>query len=111
MEKQIEVQLNIRVIFYRENNKIVAHCPELDVGSVGNNIKEAKKRFQEALDIFLEYTLKKNTLHQELLNLGWTLKKLPKARFIPPNTDDLIRKIIPQEIFIEQTQKKVSIAI
>jgi len=41
-------------IIQRENDGFVAHCPELDVASQGDTMKEARANLAEAVELFLE---------------------------------------------------------
>ena len=43
-----------------------------------------------SLIIFVQYADQKGTLTEELLDLGWTITKRPKANFLPPDLEDLI---------------------
>lgn len=42
-------------IVHREEDRYVAHCPELDVVSQGGTADEARANLQEACDLFLEH--------------------------------------------------------
>ena len=41
-------------IIEKEGEGYVALCPELDIASQGDTIKEARKNLQEALELFFE---------------------------------------------------------
>ena len=73
----MEVKLKILVQLIEDGDYITAYAPSLEVSSYAKTKKEAKKRFHEALDIFLDYTIKNGTLEKVLLDLGWTLRKKP----------------------------------
>ena len=80
--KMINILLDV---FYLIEDKIyTAYCPALELSSYGNTLSDAETAFDEALEIFLEDTTRKGTLEKVLLKLGWTLKALPKAEFVPP---------------------------
>ena len=44
----------LTAIIQREGDSYVALCPELDIASEGNNIEEARRNLQEALELFFE---------------------------------------------------------
>ena len=41
-------------IIEREDEGYVATCPELDIGSQGDTVAEARANLQEAMELFLE---------------------------------------------------------
>jgi predicted RNase H-like HicB family nuclease len=54
----------------REGKTYVALCPELDVASQGDSVKEARANLQEAVELFLESADRKEIkkrLHDEVL--------------------------------------------
>jgi predicted RNase H-like HicB family nuclease len=81
-EKNVEIALEINLI--KDGEYIVAYCPSLELSSFGKTEKEAKASFDEALDIFMEYCIEHGTLEKNLLNLGWSLRKLPTVKYEPP---------------------------
>ena len=44
----------LTAIIEREGSGYVALCPELDIASQGNDIKQARENLQEALELFFE---------------------------------------------------------
>jgi len=44
----------LTAIIEREGDGYVALCPELDIASEGDNIEEARRNLQEALELFFE---------------------------------------------------------
>ncbi len=44
----------LTAIIEKEGDGYVALCPELDIASQGDNIEEAKRNLQEALELFFE---------------------------------------------------------
>ena len=82
-----EYKIKIEVALFKENDMYVAYCPALQLSSYGENEKDAKYAFDEALSIFLEETTEKGTLEKELLQLGWSLRKMPKPDYQPPHLD------------------------
>lgn len=75
------MEINIPVSILKEGNKFIAYSPALDLSTSGKNYDEVKRRFKEILGIFLEELLKKGTLKEVLLDLGW---KKTQSQLIPP---------------------------
>ncbi len=48
------MKYSLTAIIEREDDGYVALCPELDIASQGDNIKEARENLQEALELFFE---------------------------------------------------------
>lgn len=44
----------LTAIIEREGKGYVALCPELDIASQGDNVKQARENLQEALELFFE---------------------------------------------------------
>lgn len=59
----------------------MAYSPVLDLSTCGHDLEEAKKMFSEAVGIFFEELVRKGTLDQVLLGLGWTKKD---NEIVPP---------------------------
>jgi predicted RNase H-like HicB family nuclease len=78
VEAFVEVQL------IKDGEYIVSYCPALELSSFGKDEEDAKEGFEEALSIFIDELHKRGTLEKVLLNLGWGLRKLPIASFVPP---------------------------
>ncbi len=69
--KHMTVEVNIPVIFMREGKNIVAFSPALDVATSADTFENAKKRFEESVEIFFEELTALGTLEEVLLELGW----------------------------------------
>lgn len=82
--KKNRITLELTVIVFKQDGMVVAYAPSLDISSYGDTPEEAMEALHEAIHIFLDYTHKKNTFDENLLELGWTVQRKPKARYIPP---------------------------
>ncbi len=80
------VSISIDVDVFKEGDYIVAYCGALEVSSFGKDEVEARKNFEEALNIFVEETHKRGTLEKVLLDLGWSLRKKPTVLYTPPKS-------------------------
>lgn len=56
---------------YKEDDQIVALCPELNVSSFGDTIEEALAALQEAVTLFLEECQRMGTLEIVLEEAGY----------------------------------------
>lgn len=79
--KNILLDFNLPISILREGKKYIAYTPALDLSTSGNSYEQAKKRFNEIIQIFFEEIIKKNTLEEVLLDLGW--QKM-QAKWTPP---------------------------
>jgi len=84
----------LSVVFHREGNKFIAYSPALNLSTCGNSMDEAKRRFEEIVQIFLEETDRMGTLEEVLMECGWRKVGHPHKRWQPP-------------IFVGQTQREV----
>jgi len=75
----LEVKLPVSVL--REDKKYVAYTPALDLSTSGKSYDEAKKRFNEIVNVFFEELIRKDTLGEVLRGLGW---KRVQAKWDPP---------------------------
>ena len=69
--------VSLEVALFQEDEMWVAYCPALEVSSYGENQEDARKAFDEAMQIFLSETIRKGTLERYLLRLGWQLQQKP----------------------------------
>lgn len=76
--------VNIEVILFQEKETWIAYCPALELSSYGDDETDAKKAFEEAMEIFISETDRKGTLERYLLKLGWQLQQKPKPVYNPP---------------------------
>lgn len=69
------VDLDIEVVTFEEDNLHYCYAPALDVTGYGLNQTEAKKSFEISLGEFFAYTVNKGTLEKVLTEMGWTVKR------------------------------------
>lgn len=65
------IKFNLPVSIIKEGKKYVAYTPALDLSTSGCSKEEAKKHFEETVDLFFEELLKKGTIDEVLRGLGW----------------------------------------
>ena len=71
MEKK-RVSFSLPVVITKQNKRFVAHTPALDISTSGKTEKEAKERFAELANLFLEEIFEAKTADDVLSELGWT---------------------------------------
>jgi predicted RNase H-like HicB family nuclease len=56
---------------WKEGNMFVSYCPELDISSCGESVKQAKENLVETILINIEETKKMGTFNQFLEECGF----------------------------------------
>ncbi len=75
------IQAKLLVQIFKQGKRYVAYTPLLDLSTSGRTEKEAKKRFVELLDIFVEELVEAGTVNEVLASLGW---QKVKSHWQPP---------------------------
>lgn len=75
--KNSEAKLNAKIVLvsFKEDDNFIVYSPHLEVSGYGKTQQEAMDSFNHCLGVFFDYTVNKKTLHEELISLGWQLKK------------------------------------
>jgi hypothetical protein len=79
------VEVLLPVVIFQEGDQFVSYCPALELSSYGDSEQDAKEAFDEAVDIFIEETMRKGTLEKFLLKKGWLLRLKPQPLYEPPS--------------------------
>jgi len=79
--KKATLHVKIPVSIFKEGKYFVAYSPVLDLSTCGDTKAEAKKMFDEAVEVFFEELIKEGTLKEVLKDLGWQEEK---ATLKPP---------------------------
>lgn len=77
----MQIQFNLQVSILKEGNRFIAYTPALDLSTSGKTHKEARERFEEAVQIFFEEISRKGTTDRALEELGW---KKVQSEWQPP---------------------------
>lgn len=77
------IEAKIPVLFFEEGNKVIAYSPAFDLSSCGDTEEQARKRFAEAVAIFLDEITTMGTLGEILEECGWH-KASGKHQWAPP---------------------------
>lgn len=83
------VKVRVPLIIFKEDDNDIFYCPALEISGYGKDETEARQSFEVSLDQFIQYTIHKNTLHSELMKLGWTLHGKHKPAY-PPSMQHLL---------------------
>lgn len=67
-------EITIPVSAWREDDQIVIWSPALDIATQGDTEAEAKKNFEEALDLWVETAIQENMLEEALESCGFEKK-------------------------------------
>ncbi len=87
MTDSIGVVLRLSAFLRKEGACWESSCPTLDVYSQGDSKEEAKANLQEAVELWMESCLERNTLSDALRELGW--HRVPLDWPTPPDTDSI----------------------
>jgi hypothetical protein len=79
--KTKNLKYQIQVVFLKEGSRFIAYSPALDLSTSGITKKQAKERFQDAVNIFFEELESMGTTERALSDLGWIKQK---SIMIPP---------------------------
>ena len=83
------VDIGLDVISWVADGIYYHYAPALDLTGYGVSESESKNSFQHQLNEFVNYTLNKGTIYDELERLGWTTNK-KKKRIVAPNETELL---------------------
>lgn len=75
---------SIPVTFFREGDTFIAHSPILDLSACGASFEEARRNFEDAVEVFFLECIKRGTLEQALTACGWTVDSSNHRRRISP---------------------------
>ncbi|HKI86358.1 MAG TPA: type II toxin-antitoxin system HicB family antitoxin [Thermoanaerobaculia bacterium] len=73
MSNTVFVGVKVRGVARKEGDVFVAGFPRLDVYSQGETLEEAKANAEDALRLWVESCVERNTLRDALIELGWHL--------------------------------------
>ncbi|MGH9379158.1 MAG: hypothetical protein ACRD2Z_00885, partial [Thermoanaerobaculia bacterium] len=71
MADTASTQLRLTCYVREEEGEWVAGCPSLDVHTQADSKEEAQAALEEAVDLWLDSCLERDTLHTALRELGW----------------------------------------
>ena len=78
----MSVSITYRVEVFKEEDRYVSLCPELNVSSFGDTEKEAESALREAVELFIEQCEEMGTLEQVLEEAGFLRAGAPAGRWV-----------------------------
>lgn len=63
--------VHLTVQFIKHKDGVIAYAPSLDFSTIGKNLKDSQRMFNEGVSLFLEGLIELGTLSEVLLDLGW----------------------------------------
>lgn len=85
------VEMHLPIMIFRENENEIAYIPVLDLSGYGKTEQEAFQSLRIAINEYFTYTIRKNTLIENLKAHGWIIKKKSKP-FVAPDITDILNK-------------------
>lgn len=79
--KNVSIKFALPVSILKEGNSFIAYTPALDLSTFGDTFEDARKNFDEAVNIFFEELVKMGTVDEVLTGLGWQKQN---NTFMPP---------------------------
>lgn len=81
----------LQVSILKEGKRYIAYTPALDFSTSGATYEEAKKRFEEGIQLFFEEMIKRGTLEEALKEYGWQKARTWKPPMIVSQESQEIR--------------------
>ncbi len=79
--KNVSIKFALPVSILKEGNSFIAYTPALDLSTFGDTFEDARKNFDEAVNIFFEELVEMGTIDEVLAGLGWQKQN---NTFMPP---------------------------
>ncbi len=79
------INFQLGILFLEEEEHVVAFSPALDLYTQGKDLDEAKRMFEDAVDLFFKEITESGTYHEVLLDLGWKVSKTQPEELVPPH--------------------------
>jgi hypothetical protein len=77
-----KLAFNLPVLITKQGKRFVAYTHALDISTSGKSEKDAKAKFVELTNLFLEEIAEAGTINDVLAELGW--KKTGQKQWTPP---------------------------
>lgn len=103
------VKVDVSVFLFKNDGVYYAYCPELDLTGYDYTEDGARQSFDFVLKDYLDYTLEKGTLEQDLLKHGW--KKAKSGNVTEPTPAAMMRGSKLKNVFGMREFRKYSVPI
>ncbi len=116
---QVIAKAMVVLFSFQDEDNYIVYSPQLDISGYGKTQKEALSSFDYCLAGFLDYSVKNETLFDELTCLGWKLKKGTNnnlKQIKAPSWSDIIKKnqslkVLLSEYNISTQQREVEFSV
>lgn len=116
---QVIAKAMVVLFSFQDADNYIVYSPQLDISGYGKTQKEALSSFDYCLAGFLDYSVKNETLFDELTFLGWKLKKGTNnnlKQIKAPSWSDIIKKnqslkVLLSEYNISTQQREVEFPV
>ena len=116
---QVIAKAMVVLFSFQDADNYIVYSPQLDISGYGKTQKEALSTFDYCLAGFLDFSVKNETLFDELTCLGWKLKKGTNnnlKQIKAPSWSDIIKKnqslkVLLSEYNISTQQREVEFPV
>ena len=116
---QVIAKAMVVLFSFQDADNYIVYSPQLDISGYGKTQKEALSSFDYCLAGFLDFSVKNETLFDELTCLGWKLKKGTNnnlKQIKAPSWSDIIKKnqslkVLLSEYNISTQQREVEFPV
>jgi predicted RNase H-like HicB family nuclease len=84
VDDSVEIKVKLRCFARFDGERWISRCPSLDLYSQGGTEEEATASLKEAVELWMESCLERETLPRALRELGW---RPHPAGVAPPDAD------------------------
>lgn len=98
MTETMEIRVRLEGYFRQEETYWACGCPSLEVYSQGNTEKEARGNLQEAVELWVESCMERNTLGRALMELGWHRVTTPTGAEAPDSVESISMGVAPPQL-------------
>lgn len=72
----LAVTVNLQILRYTDKGIFFIYSPAIELYGYGNSESESIESFEINLEEYIDYGITNGTLHQDLLEHGWKIKKV-----------------------------------
>ena len=69
-------KMQLSLVAFEDDGVCYVYCPALDLTGYGQNESEAKNSFEQTLQLYMNYTINKNTFFDDLKAHDWKIKPM-----------------------------------
>jgi len=93
-------KLQLSLVSFEDDDHVhYVYCPALDLTGYGYTDSEAKISFEKTLELYMDYTINKETFAADLIAHGWNLHK---KKFISPPFGEMLKQNKDFENIVEK---------